>query len=82
MNRKMQQDDLSKRFDKAQVEEKHRHQAGKDRQDTGQQQAESPPRSQQGGWSDQEMQQGGRKPAMERDRDYDPDGDRVNRVDE
>lgn len=86
MNTKMQQDDRtrdqSRRFDKQHMEEKHRHQAGKDQQDNGregQQQAENPPRNQQGGWNDEE--QGGRKPAMDRDRDYDPDGDRAGRID-
>ena len=47
-----------------------------------QQQGEEEPGSQQGGWdSGQDNQQGGmgRKPGPERDRDYDPDGDRIGR---
>lgn len=47
-----------------------------------QQQAEEQPNRQQGDWgSDQDNRRGGmgRKPGMERDRDYDPDGDRIGR---
>ncbi len=48
----------------------------------GQQQGEEQANQQQGGWnSDMENQKGnmGRKPGAERDRDYDPDGERINR---
>jgi len=47
-----------------------------------QQKGEEKPSRQQGDWgSDQDNQQGGtgRKPGMDRDRDYDPDGDRIGR---
>lgn len=68
-------------FSQQQAEEKHRRQAGQEQQGgfRSQQQAEHTPTRQQGGWSDKDMRQEGRKPAMERDRDYDPDGDKNNR---
>lgn len=92
MNRKIDQNDQTRdqkrQSDQQRAEEKHRRQAGKDmpRQQGGygqqdQQKAENQPRRQQGGWSEDEMRQGGRKPAMDRDRDYDPDGDRGDRID-
>ncbi|MGI6853462.1 hypothetical protein [Mesorhizobium sp. 1B3] len=80
--------DQAKRFDQQQAEEKHRRQAGKDRQGSqqqggfgqhGQQQAENRGGRQQGGFSDEDMRRQGRKPASERDRDYNPDGDRNER---
>ncbi|MCV3240573.1 hypothetical protein [Mesorhizobium sp. ZC-5] len=52
------------------------------RSDDGQQQAETDPKRQQGGWSRDEdgmKHEPGRKPPMDRDRDYDPDGDRTGR---
>jgi len=90
MNKKMHQDDQTRdenrRFDQQRVEEKHRSQAGKvwqhsDKQQggfrrEGREQAENEPGRQQGGWSDEEMRHAGRTPGMDRDRDYDPDGDR------
>lgn len=41
------------------------------------QQAEDMGARQQGGWESDMDPQSGRKPAAERDRDYDPDGDRM-----
>jgi hypothetical protein len=55
---------------------KHRNRRG------GQQEAKGNPVRRQGGWSQDEgamNRQGGRLPPAERDRDYDPDGDRLER---
>ncbi len=64
----------------SQQKDKDRNKAERDtmrKQQKSQQQGDG----QQGGWnSDQDMQKGtGRKPPVERDRDYDPDGDRIGR---
>lgn len=66
-------------FSQQEAEEKHRRQAGKEQQggfrQEGQHQAEHASTRQQGGWSDKDMHREGSKPAMERDWDYNPDGD-------
>lgn len=52
------------------------------RERSKQQQSEERPERQQGDWPvEQDNNQGGmgRKPGSERDRDYDPDGDRIGR---
>lgn len=81
--------DPSKRSAQQQAEDKHRRQAGKEQQgghqqgggggQHGQQQAENRGAGQQGGFSDKDMRQEGRKHPSERDRDYNPDGDRTKR---
>jgi len=69
--------------------DKERNNAERDKmrkQQSGQQQSEEQGGGQQGGWNDKPEQTAqeeagqkstGRKPPMDRDRDYDPDGDRV-----
>ena len=76
----------NRRLEQQSAEEKHARQAGAEAEaqptrEGGfrkgeQQSAEEPKHRQQGGWSPDE-DRSGRKPAGDRDRDYDPDGDRV-----
>jgi hypothetical protein len=59
-----------------------RQQGDRGRNDEGQRHAETDTVRQQGGWSRDEVgmsHEPGRKPPADRDRDYDPDGDRVGR---